>query len=138
MQTRTARLHNCVTNLTNSFSRWNLKMASVRPKHVVSNFFVSWFLIITSIRKLLVVLLTASPYRHLTSLNIQRTPVPLSTAFKNIFKKSLHFPPNVYLCVSSVWQNRLNYFSTQPFKAHLCNGGKICFLWGRNSISKAV
>ena len=40
-------------------------MASVRPKHVVSNFFISWFLIITSIRKLLVVLLTASPYRHL-------------------------------------------------------------------------
>ena len=66
MQTRTgARLHNCITHLTNSFSRWNLKMASVRPKHVVSNFFMSWFLIITSIRKLLVVLLTASPYRHL-------------------------------------------------------------------------
>jgi hypothetical protein len=48
----------------NSFSRWNLKMASVRPKHVVSKFFVSWFLIITSIRKLLVVLLTVSPYQH--------------------------------------------------------------------------
>ena len=47
----------------NSFSRWNLKMAIVRPKHVF-NFFMSWFLII-SIRKLLVVLLTASPYRHL-------------------------------------------------------------------------
>ena len=58
-------LYNCITNLMNSFSRWNLKMASVRPKHVVSNFFISWFLIITSIRKLLVMLLTASPYWHL-------------------------------------------------------------------------
>ena len=45
-------MNNCVINLTNSFSRWNLKMANVRPKHVVSNFFISWFLIITSIRKL--------------------------------------------------------------------------------------
>ena len=37
-------------------------MASVRPKHVVSSFFMSWFLIITSIRNLLVVFLTLSPY----------------------------------------------------------------------------
>ena len=65
MQTLTsALLHNCITNLTNSFSRWNLKMASVRPKHVFSNVFISWFLIITSNRKLLVVLLTVSPYQH--------------------------------------------------------------------------
>jgi hypothetical protein len=39
-------------------------MDSVRPKHVVSNFFIFLFLIITSIRKLLVVLLTVSPYQH--------------------------------------------------------------------------
>ena len=58
-------LHDCITILQNIFSRWNLKMASVRPKHVVSNFFISWFLVITSIRKLLVVLLTVSPYQHL-------------------------------------------------------------------------
>ena len=64
MQTRNARLHNCITISQNSFSRWNLKMASVRPKHVFSNFFISCFLIITSIRKLLVVLLTVSPYQH--------------------------------------------------------------------------
>ena len=60
-------IYNCITSYGQlySFSRWNLKMASVRPKRFVSNFFISWFLIITSIRKLLVVLLTASPYRHL-------------------------------------------------------------------------
>jgi len=39
-------------------------MANVRPKHVVSNFFTSCFLIITSIRKPIVVLLTVSPYQH--------------------------------------------------------------------------
>ena len=51
-QNTNARLHNCITLLQNSFSRWNLMMASVRPKHVVSNFFMSWFIIITSIRKI--------------------------------------------------------------------------------------
>ena len=63
-----ARLHNCITTLQNSFSKWNPMMASVRPKHVVSNFFISRFLIITSIRKLTVVLLTVSPYQHLLAI----------------------------------------------------------------------
>ena len=52
-------------HLEKAFSRWNPKIASIRPKHVVSNFFVSWFIIIIiSIRKPIVVLLTVSPYHH--------------------------------------------------------------------------
>ena len=80
-------LHNCITNLTKSFSRRNLKMASVRPKHFVSNFFMSWFLIITSIRKLLVVLLTASPDRHLRETRSRRQTFPNVTLSNT---KALH------------------------------------------------
>ena len=99
-----ARLHSCLTLLQNSFfSRWNLKMASVRPKHVVSNFFISWFLIKTSIRKLLVVLLTASPYRHSgTSCSAVRYSVCLTSltlwTFKSWEKCFLYLENTVGIC----------------------------------------
>jgi len=51
----------------------------------------------------------------ITPLNIQRTPVPVSTSFVNIFLKFLQFPRSVYLCVSCVWKNRVNCFSTHQF-----------------------
>jgi hypothetical protein len=63
-------------------------MASVRPKHVVFlSFYMSSFLIITSIRELLVVLLTVSPYLTLVyyTMGMANLKIQIYTFIEHLF-----------------------------------------------------